>query len=120
VVYYPHIFSIFMNDLLNENDERNLGANIGCFNVGLLSYCDDLIILSPYVSQVNQILNICEEFANKWKLLFNVKKCNWYIHGNNLICNPNFILNEEKLNKVDNLIHLGLPNQKHVEEFFCD
>ena len=45
-----------MNELLNENDNYRLGACIGNLNVSLISYCDDLIILKPFVSQANQIL----------------------------------------------------------------
>jgi hypothetical protein len=59
----PYLFNYFMNELLINKDNEKLGANIGYLNVGLLSYCDDLIILSPYVSHVNQILKYCEDYA---------------------------------------------------------
>ena len=118
----PYLFNYFMNDLLNENDKKNLGASIGSYNVGLLSYCDDLIILSPHVSHVNKILQMCEFYAINNKLVFNTNKCNWYLHGKAIIDHPNFKINNDELNKVNSLIHLGLPigNQKHIEEFFCD
>ena len=38
------------------------------------------------------MIKLCENFAAEWKLVFNVKKCNWYAHGNNVIDNPKFIL----------------------------
>ena len=116
----PYLFNFFMNELLDESDNMNLGATIGKFNLSLISYCDDLIILSPYVKHVHELLKLCSEYANKWKLVFNINKCNWYQHGTSIIKNPNFLLNQKELIKVNNLVHLGLPigKQNHVEDFF--
>ena len=68
----------------------------------------------------NKILKVCEDYANKSKLIFNVNKCNRYIHGISLVKTPNFMINDQLLENVSNIIHLGLPisNQKHVEDFF--
>ena len=38
----PYLFNYFMKKLLNENDLNRYGATIDRFNVGLISYCDDL------------------------------------------------------------------------------
>jgi hypothetical protein len=62
-----------MNDLLIENDHQSDGAKIGKLNISLISYCDDLIILSPCVNHVNKILQLCNYYAKKWKLVFFVK-----------------------------------------------
>ena len=117
----PYLFNYFMNELLNESDKSNIGATINNINVSLISYCDDLVILSPVVNHVIHILKLCEDYAEKWKLIFNVDKCNWFIHGNYLIDNPNFTLNKLKLNKTNSLIHLGMPigNQSFVEIFLA-
>ena len=104
-----YLFNFFMNIMLKENDENKFGATIGDSQVGLLSYCDDLVILSPLMSHINLILKNCEVYAEKWKLVFNTKKCNWYIHGKGAIRNLKFVLNRKKLGKVDGQIHLGLP-----------
>ncbi len=37
----PYLFNYFMNELLDESDNLNIGANIGKFNFSLISYCDD-------------------------------------------------------------------------------
>ena len=68
------------------------------------------------------ILKLCENYSAKWKLIFNVAKCNWYLHGKSIISDAKFTLNENHIKRVGNLIHLGPPigNQKHIEEFFCE
>ena len=66
----PYLFNYFMNELLVESDNLNQGASIGNFNISLISYCDDLIILSPIVKHVDKILNLWCDYANKWKCTF--------------------------------------------------
>ena len=75
----PYLFNFFMNELLMDNDRQNFGATIGKLNISLISYCDNLIILSPYVNHVNILLQMCSDYAKKWKLIFNTYKCNWYV-----------------------------------------
>ena len=119
-ILLPYLFNYFMNELLNENEINGYGAKIGRYNVSLISYCDDLIILSPSVIHADKILKVCEDYANNWKLILNVNKCNWYIHGISLVKTPNFMINDQLLENVSNIIHLGLPigNQQHIEDFF--
>ena len=69
-----------MNELLDENDLNGYGVTINRFNVGLISFCDDLIILSPYASHVNNILKLCEIYSKNWKLVLNLNKCYWFVH----------------------------------------
>jgi hypothetical protein len=56
-----------MNELLIESDGLNLGAKIGALNISLISYCDDMIILSSYVKHVNILLKLCSDYAQKRK-----------------------------------------------------
>jgi hypothetical protein len=56
----PYLFNYFMNELLNENEINGYGAKIGRYNVSLISYCDDLIILSPSAIHANIILKVCK------------------------------------------------------------
>ena len=63
-----YLFNYFINDLLKEIEEQRLGANIGDHDIGLISYCDDLIIISPFVSHANKMIKLCENFASEWKL----------------------------------------------------
>lgn len=117
----PYFFNFFINDLLDECDNESLGARLGNIKLSIISYCDDLLIMSPLINDANKILNKCHDFAKKWKFVFNAKKCNWYVAGNQSYNNPTFKLGSSTLQKVNSLIHLGMPvgSKKYVEEFFC-
>ena len=54
----PYLFNYFMNELLNKNEINGYGAKIGRYNVSLISYCDDLIIINPSVIHANKILKV--------------------------------------------------------------
>ena len=92
-------------------------GKIGAHNISLISYCDDLIIFSLYVKHVNILLQLCSDYAQKWKLVFN-SKCKWYVYGENIINNPTFLINQSELIKVNSLTYLGLPigNHNHIED----
>ena len=66
----------------------------------------DLITLSLYFNHVNIIIQQSNQYAKKQKLVVNTKNCDWFVHGKNINNNTIFKLNQNKLRKADNLIHL--------------
>ena len=43
----PTLFNIFLNDLIKELKEQNLGIKIGERYVSILAYDDDIVLLAP-------------------------------------------------------------------------
>ena len=57
----------------------NLRSKLYEINTSVISFCDDLNLLSPSVKQgqqFQQLLNICSEYGEKWKIKFNPTKSN--------------------------------------------
>jgi len=42
--------------------------------VGVLAYADDIVLLAPTASAMRQMLRLCEEFAEKFSVMFNPSK----------------------------------------------
>jgi hypothetical protein len=116
----PFLFNYFINDLLEKCQQTNMGAKIGNKIMCIIGYCDDIIIMSPVANQMNKLLQICQEYADCWKLEFNVDKCNWLVFGEEIIQNVEISLNGQRLKKVNFLDHLGLPvgNTSEMESRF--
>ena len=72
-----YLFNYFLDGLLNDCISLGIGARIGRLNVCIVAYCDDITLLSPVVSQINTLLNVCNEYSQNCRLDFNIKKCNW-------------------------------------------
>ena len=72
-VLSPILFTIYIDELLN--DLRNLG--VGCFCdshfAGAFGYAD-VVLLAPIPAALTMMLRCCEEFANKHSLRFNPTK----------------------------------------------
>ena len=54
--------------------ERNVGCKIGSNYMGVFGYADDLSLLCPTLSGIEYMLQICEEYADEHRILFNAKK----------------------------------------------
>ena len=54
-----YLFNYLVNDLLIECSEANLGAVFGNLNVLILMYADDIFLISPNDSQLQNLLDIC-------------------------------------------------------------
>ena len=73
-VLSPMLFSIYIDELLMKLKKSGLGCYIGNVFIGTLGYADDITILSPSIRCLNEILKICEEFAQEYQVVFNEKK----------------------------------------------
>ena len=88
----------------------NTGLHLDSINYSILSYCDDIILLSTSLRQAQNMVDTCSKYGKKWNLTFNEKKSN-ILHTGKKIYNNSQIkinLNNKMLNVVENLKYLGL------------
>ena len=76
----PAIFNIFMN-LFISNSKR-LGCCIYNYYLGCFLYADDIILLSPSVLGLQNMLDLCHATCLERLMLFNVNKSHCIIFGN--------------------------------------
>ena len=80
----PKLFSIYINELIDQFKASNLLAKLGQKFVGLLCYADDIIILTEdktsLQSLANQLLIFCQ--ANHLKV--NEAKCEYIVFNRRL------------------------------------
>ena len=68
------LFNYFINGMLEECLNANLGAKIGKINLSIIAYCDDIILLSPTMSHLNKLLEIRFRYSITWKLQYTQNK----------------------------------------------
>ena len=59
----PILFNLFINDLLVELNDSNLGAAIGPIIIAALGFADDIVLISDNASKLQNLLNICHSWA---------------------------------------------------------
>ena len=81
----PTLFSIFINDLAEEIKDSNIGVkleiedivgNIDITIVNILLYADDIVLFAENELDLQDLLNIVENWCEKWRLEVNLSKTN--------------------------------------------
>ena len=72
----PVLFTLYMDELLLKLKKAGFGCHIGNTFVGGMSYADDVVLLSPTVSSLKLMLDICHEFGAAYDVRFNPNKYN--------------------------------------------
>ena len=108
----PILFCIYIDDLLLELKKSGFGCYIGVNFIGALCYADDIMLLSPTVVGMKNMLLICEKYAKDHNILFNPVKSNAIIFSKpkalyHKKSDINFEINQNVIPLVSKVKHLG-------------
>ena len=108
-VISPRIFNLYMDDLIDRLRKRGIGCHIIDIFIACLFYADDLCLLSPTRSAMQEMLCICQQYCSEFCLTFNVKKSKILIFGkaNTDQISP-LVLNDKPLEFVTQWKYLGV------------
>jgi len=114
------LFNYFINGMLEECLNANLGAKIGKTNLSIIAYCDDVILLSPTMTHLNKLLEICFNYSITWKLQYNQSKSVFLRFGDQSTIYSLPTMNSVPINIQQNMIYLGLPlgDDQFIHDFF--
>ena len=68
------LFSVFINDVVEELNKLNVGINIDGYMLRCLLYADDLVLIAETPNDIQLLIDILNTWANKWRLTINIKK----------------------------------------------
>ena len=111
----PALFSLYMDELLQELRKAGVGCYIGGIFAGAGSYCDDLVLLSPTRTALQAQMTICKNYAKKYNLTFSTNqnpqksktKCLLFSHNKREEEPSPVYLNDTPLFWVKQAEHLG-------------
>ena len=130
-VISPTLFTCYIDDMLSKLKSSGLGCHVGSEYVGCISYADDLVLLSPTITSLKDMVRICEDYAIDYNIKFNGSKCNLLVFDKKKPmsnCDININVAGDNVSQVSNLKYLGhvLINNRadpHVEyikkDFIC-
>ena len=70
----PVLFTVYIDELLITLQSSGLGCYIGNNFMAALGYADDVILITPTVSALKQMLKLCDKFGPEYNVLFNAEK----------------------------------------------
>ena len=107
-VLSPCLFNIFINDLLNELSSLNVGINIGGRLYNSLAYADDITVFCSSIPGLQNLINVCTKYSERWRFKFNKDKSKCIIIGkNNFIHEPKWFVHGQSLENVSSMEILG-------------
>ena len=74
----PWLFNIYIDDLSQMKANISSGCKVAGVCMNHLSYADDMCLLSPSASGVQNILRLCDEYALNHDIIYNANKYVWF------------------------------------------
>ena len=81
--YLLVFFAMYMHDLIEKLRGSGYGTYVIQMCLACIFFADDIVLLSPSRHGLQQLLNICFVYCEKFCLDFNVKKCKIMVAGYN-------------------------------------
>lgn len=105
----PLFFNIFIDDLLRKLRLCSQGVRIGENRYNSMAYADDITLFSLTVPGLQDMIDICSEYANMWRFTFSMSKSKCLCVGpRHLRSDPKWHLGNVDLDNVDSLEILGV------------
>ena len=73
-VLSPTLFCIYFDELLRRLAKSGIGCHVGHLSYAAIGYADDVILLSPNIHGLEDLVKIYEQFASEYGVTFNAKK----------------------------------------------
>lgn len=106
----PYLFNIYLDDLSTILKKQYAGCKIANQIINHLLYADDLVLMCPSFGGLQDLLDICGDYAEKHDIKFNTKKSVVLVRRNKQMKNaviPKFKLCQEFLTEVQEVKYLG-------------
>ncbi|CAH2093831.1 unnamed protein product [Euphydryas editha] len=106
----PTLFNLYVNELLEELSSTRVGCYIDGICTNNISYADDMVLLSASICGLRKLLSLCESYAGRHGLTYNVKKSVFMVfeaEGKTPNCVPKLFLNSKELLRVNSFKYLG-------------
>jgi hypothetical protein len=86
----------------------HLGAMVNKIQISIIMYADDVIILSPTKSGIDEMLKKVLQYMTSWKIQINKKKTNFIIISKQTAGKVKILFDGEELEQVRELKYLGV------------
>jgi hypothetical protein len=109
-VLSPHLYNLYMNDLLVQLKEAGVGCKLHGTVANNFSYADDMCIASPSVGGLRRLIYICHSYALDHDIIYNTNKseCMYFVpRARRELTFPGVSLDGTLLKVVNQFTYLG-------------
>ena len=70
----PFLYNVYTDDLNHHLQATGVGCYVGGAWVNSLSYANDMVLLSPKVTALQTLLDVCRAYAGPHDIVYNTTK----------------------------------------------
>ena len=70
----PYLFSVYVDDLIDQLRRSGYGIHIGNVFIGGILYADDIVLASCTCNGLQKLVNVCFNYSIHWDIVFNTQK----------------------------------------------
>ncbi len=70
----PTLFNLYINELINDIKQLDLGVPYGNSKVDILAYADDLVLMAENEEDLQSMITCLHTYCRKWRLSVNTNK----------------------------------------------
>ena len=108
----PILFCIYINEIIKEISESNIGCRLGTYQTNIIAYADDITLISSSSKGLQLLFDKMNRRVTELGLTLNVNKTVYMVckcaKNKNTIFNPNIIINNTPLEIVNHYKYLGI------------
>jgi hypothetical protein len=112
----PTLFNIFINELAKQIKQLNLGIKLGQYNISMLMYADDIVLLAENETDLKTMLDTLTIWCNKWRLTVNENKSG-IMHvrsARKSQSNCEFYIDQKRIPNISSYKYLGVIFDEHL------
>ena len=108
----PYLFSLYINEMLDDIADTNIGCSLNNYQTNVLAYADDITLIAPTSAGLQVLLNKLFDYISQLGLTLNINKSVYMVCKVKKDKKYNFDgcveLNGNPLNLVDHYKYLGI------------
>ena len=111
----PFLFALYIDQLSIHLQAVNVGCRLGNLIVNHFLFADDIVIFAPSAKGLQELLDVCSNFADTDRVVFNVSKSQCLIvHSKGgTVSQPVFRLCSFALQFLGRLLQVDLKTGQH-------
>ena len=107
-VLSPHLFTMYMDDLVNRLRSKGVGCHVARNFVAAILFADDLCLIAPSRKAMQIMLDICVNYCREFCLTFNAAKSKSMLIGKGHTHDkPKLFINDQQIEFVSEWKYLG-------------
>ena len=109
-VLSPYLFAIYIDSVIDKVQDSCIGCRFGSLFCNILMFADDILLLSPSVSAIQELLHLCECELNELDLAINARKSTCIRIGrrHSVKCSNLLTLSGQSITWTNELRYLGV------------